>query len=238
MKKVIITVASLLAIVGIILLNALTFSSRYARMMETTITVKSADSTFMGKEMKAFFQREDLEEKLAAQLEDLALFPGHPSWNKELAHLIVSTGQDVSLEEIRLQGRRYYGGFRIHFHLAPEDARTWEERYRETFTNDHIDYLTAHPSSHIRLKKYSGWDSKTADDGSPYGMGSAEFLLTQGGGQAEAPGAADPVPVTVVTVQPEDDRKLLLLTGAGALALAVLGALCALRYYTRGRRSS
>lgn len=51
-------------------------------------------------------------------------------------------------------------------------------------------------------------------------------------------GAADPVPVTVVTVQPEDDRKLLLLTGAGALALAVLGALCALRYYTRGRRSS
>lgn len=109
MKKVIITVASLLAIVGIILLNALTFSSRYARMMETTITVKSADSTFMGKEMKAFFQREDLEEKLAAQLEDLALFPGHPSWNKELAHLIVSTGQDVSLEEIRLQGRRYYG---------------------------------------------------------------------------------------------------------------------------------
>ena len=55
---------------------------------------------------------------------------------------------------------------------------------------------------------------------------------------AEAPGAADPIPVTVVTVQPEDDRKLLLLTGAGALALAVLGALCALRYYTRGRRSS
>ena len=44
--------------------------------------------------------------------------------------------------------------------------------------------------------------------------------------------------ITVVTVQPEDDRKLLLLTGAGALALAVLGALCALRYYTRGRRSS
>ena len=65
-----------------------------------------------------------------------------------------------------------------------------------------------------------------------------EAAQLQGGGQAEAPGAADPVPVTVVTVQPEDDRKLLLLTGAGALALAVLGALCALRYYTRGRRSS
>ncbi|WP_297017500.1 hypothetical protein [uncultured Dialister sp.] len=203
MKKVIITVASLLAIVGIILLNALTFSSRYARMMETTITVKSADSTFMGKEMKAFFQREDLEEKLAAQLEDLALFPGHPSWNKELAHLIVSTGQDVSLEEIRLQGRRYYGGFRIHFHLAPEDARTWEERYRETFTNDHIDYLTAHPSSHIRLKKYSGWDSKTADDGSPYGMGSAEFLLTQGG-------VTQLVYITVLT-EPKDDGLMVTL---------------------------
>ena len=71
-----------------------------------------------------------------------------------------------------------------------------------------------------------------------YALPDALALQLQGGGQAAAPGAADPVPVTVVTVQPEDDRKLLLLTGAGALALAVLGALCALRYYTRGRRSS
>ena len=71
-----------------------------------------------------------------------------------------------------------------------------------------------------------------------YALPDALALQLQGGGQAEAPGAADPIPVTVVTVQPEDDRKLLLLTGAGALALAVLGALCALRYYTRGRRSS
>jgi len=71
-----------------------------------------------------------------------------------------------------------------------------------------------------------------------YALPDALAAQLQGGGQAEAPGAADPVPVTVVTVQPEDDRKLLLLTGAGALALAVLGALCALRYYTRGRRSS
>ena len=71
-----------------------------------------------------------------------------------------------------------------------------------------------------------------------YALPDALAAQLQGGGQAEAPGAADPIPVTVVTVQPEDDRKLLLLTGAGALALAVLGALCALRYYTRGRRSS
>lgn len=71
-----------------------------------------------------------------------------------------------------------------------------------------------------------------------YALPDALAAQLQGGGQAEAPGAAEPVPVTVVTVQPEDDRKLLLLTGAGALALAVLGALCALRYYTRGRRSS
>ena len=71
-----------------------------------------------------------------------------------------------------------------------------------------------------------------------YALPDALAAQLQSGGQAEAPGAADPIPVTVVTVQPEDDRKLLLLTGAGALALAVLGALCALRYYTRGRRSS
>lgn len=71
-----------------------------------------------------------------------------------------------------------------------------------------------------------------------YALPDALAAQLQSGGQAEAPGAADPVPVTVVTVQPEDDRRLLLLTGAGALALAVLGALCALRYYTRGRRSS
>lgn len=197
MKKVLITLASLLAIVGIILLNALTFSSRYARMTETTITVKSADTSFLGKEMKAFFQREDLEEKLASQLEDLSLFPNHPSWNEELAGLIVSTGRNVSLEEIRLQGRRYYGGYRIRFHLSAEDAQTWEERCRETFTEDHIEYLTAHPSSHIRLKKYSGWESRASDDGSPYGMGSVELLLTQGG-------VTQLVYITVLTVQKGD----------------------------------
>lgn len=71
-----------------------------------------------------------------------------------------------------------------------------------------------------------------------YALPDALAAQLQSGGQAEAPGAADPVPVTVVTVQPEEDRRLLLLTGAGALALAVLGALCALHYYTRGRRSS
>lgn len=48
MRKVLITLASILAVVGIILLNALTFSSRYAKMMETTVTITSVDDSFMG----------------------------------------------------------------------------------------------------------------------------------------------------------------------------------------------
>ena len=68
-----------------------------------------------------------------------------------------------------------------------------------------------------------------------YALPDALALQLQGGGQAEAPGAADPVPVTVVTVQPEDDRKLLLLTGAGATCtLPCVGALCALPYFAIG----
>ena len=61
MRKVLITLVSILAVAGIILLNALTFSGRYARMMETSITVTSADDSFIGKKMKEFFAREDLE---------------------------------------------------------------------------------------------------------------------------------------------------------------------------------
>ena len=75
MRKVLITLASILAVVGIILLNALTFSNRYARMMETSITVTSADNSFIGKKMKEFFAREDLEEKLARELDTLPLSP-------------------------------------------------------------------------------------------------------------------------------------------------------------------
>lgn len=78
MRKVLITLASILAVAGIILLNALTFSGRYARMMETSITVTSADESFIGKKMKEFFAREDLEEKLAHEMESLSLFPDHP----------------------------------------------------------------------------------------------------------------------------------------------------------------
>lgn len=73
MRKVLITLASILAVAGIILLNALTFSGRYARMMETSITVTSADDSFIGKKMKEFFAREDLEEKLAHEMESLPL---------------------------------------------------------------------------------------------------------------------------------------------------------------------
>lgn len=75
MRKVLITLASILAVAGIILLNALTFSGRYARMMETSITITSADNSFIGKKMKEFFAREDLEEKLAHEMESLPPFP-------------------------------------------------------------------------------------------------------------------------------------------------------------------
>lgn len=56
----------------------------------------------------------------------------------------------------------------------------------------------------------------------------------QTGGDGSAAAAAHPV--TRLTVPQEDDGRLLLLTGAGALALAVLGALSALRYYSNGRK--
>ena len=84
MRKVLITLASILAVAGIILLNALTFSGRYARMMETSITVTSADDSFIGKKMKEFFAREDLEEKLAHEMESLPLFPDHPEYHEHL----------------------------------------------------------------------------------------------------------------------------------------------------------
>ena len=56
----------------------------------------------------------------------------------------------------------------------------------------------------------------------------------QTGGDGSAAAASHPV--TRLTVPQEDDGRLLLLTGAGALALAVLGALSALRYYSNGRK--
>lgn len=104
MRKVLITLAFILAVAGIILLNALTFSGRYARMMETSITVTSADDSFIGKKMKEFFAREDLEEKLAHEMESLPLFPDHPEYHEELASLAVSLGRDTSLEQVRCQG--------------------------------------------------------------------------------------------------------------------------------------
>ena len=126
MRKVLITLASILAVVGIILLNALTFSTRYARMMETSITVTSADNSFIGKKMKEFFARENLEEKLARELDTLPLFPAHPEYEEELASLIVSLGRDASLEQVRCQGRRYYGGYRVRLLLPREEFQLWK----------------------------------------------------------------------------------------------------------------
>lgn len=54
--------------------------------------------------MKEFFAREDLEEKLARELDPLPLFPAHPEYEEELASLIVSLGRDASLEQVRCQG--------------------------------------------------------------------------------------------------------------------------------------
>lgn len=159
MRKVLITLASILAVVGIILLNALTFSSRYAKMMETTVTITSVDDSFMGKKMKEFFARKDLEEKLAHEMEGLPLFPNHPEYHEELASLIVSLGQDASLEQVRCQGRRYYGGYRVRLSIPKEEAILWKDR----------------------LRQFTGWEEKTDKNGSPYHQGTASFLLTQGG---------------------------------------------------------
>ncbi len=63
-----------------------------------------------------------------------------------------------------------------------------------------------------------------------------ELVQQLTGSDPAAPAVPAQAPVTVLTVPPEDDRLLLLLTGAGALVLAALGALSALRYYTKGRK--
>lgn len=158
MRKVLITLASILAVAGIILLNALTFSGRYARMMETSITVTSADDSFIGKKMKEFFAREDLEEKLAHEMESLPLFPDHPEYHEELASLIVSLGRKASLEQVRCQGRRYYGGYRVSLSLPKEEFQLWKDRFKENLPEDRLSSITNRDSSHIRLRKFTGWE--------------------------------------------------------------------------------
>lgn len=158
MRKVLITLASILAVAGIILLNALTFSGRYARMMETSITVTSADDSFIGKKMKEFFAREDLEEKLAHEMESLPLFPDHPEYHEELASLIVSLGREASLEQVRCQGRHYYGGYRVSLSLPKEEFQLWKDRFKENLPEDSLSSITNRDSSHIRLRKFTGWE--------------------------------------------------------------------------------
>lgn len=181
MRKVLITLASILAVVGIILLNALTFSSRYAKMMETTITITSADDSFIGKKMKEFFARKDLEEKLAHEMEGLPLFPNHPEYHEELASLIVSLGRDASLEQVRCQGRHYYGGYRVRLSIPKEKADLWKDRLRESLPEGRLESITNTDKSHIRLRQFTGWEENTDKNGSPYHQGTASFLLTHGG---------------------------------------------------------
>lgn len=156
MRKVLITLASILAVVGIILLNALTFSTGYARMMETSITVTSADNSFIGKKMKEFFARENLEEKLARELDTLPLFPAHPEYEEELASLIVSLGRDASLEQVRCQDRRYYGGYRVRLLLPREEFQLWKDRLKENLPENRLSSITNRDSSHIRLRQFTG----------------------------------------------------------------------------------
>ena len=63
-----------------------------------------------------------------------------------------------------------------------------------------------------------------------------ELVQQLTGSDPAAPAVPAQTPVTVLTVPPEDNRLLLLLTGTGALLLAALGALSALCYYTKGRK--
>ena len=157
MRKVLITLASILAVAGIILLNALTFSGRYARMMETSITVTSADDSFIGKKMKEFFAREDLEEKLAHEMQSLPLFPTPPEYLEDLADLIVSLGREASLEQVRCQGRRYYGGYRISLSMPKEEFQLWKDRFKENLPEYSLSYINNRDSSHIPLRKITGW---------------------------------------------------------------------------------
>ena len=203
MRKVLITLASILAVAGIILLNALTFSGRYARMMETSITVTSADNSFIGKKMKEFFAREDLEEKLAHEMESLPLFPDHPVYHEELASLIVSLGREASLEQVRCQGRHYYGGYRVSLSLPKEEFQLWKDRFKENPPEDRLSSITNRDSSHIRLRKFTGWEEKSEDGDIPYVQGSASFLLT-GGGMTQL------VYITAVIIEKEEDVLLAL----------------------------
>lgn len=203
MRKVLITLASILAVAGIILLNALTFSGRYARMMETSITVTSADDSFIGKKMKEFFAREDLEEKLAHEMESLPLFPDHPEYHEELASLIVSLGREASLEQVRCQGRRYYGGYRVRLLLPREEFQLWKDRLKENLPENRLSSITNRDSSHIRLRKFTGWEEKSEDGDIPYVQGSASFLLT-GGGMTQL------VYITAVIIEKEEDVLLAL----------------------------
>ena len=203
MRKVLITLASILAVAGIILLNALTFSGRYARMMETSITVTSADDSFIGKKMKEFFAREDLEEKLAHEMESLPLFPNHPEYHEELASLAVSLGRVTSLEQVRCQGRHYYGGHRVSLSLPKEEFQLWKDRFKENLLEDRLSSITNRDSSHIRLRKFTGWEEKSEDGDIPYVQGSASFLLT-GGGMTQL------VYITAVIIEKEEDVLLAL----------------------------
>lgn len=70
------------------------------------------------------------------------LFPDHPEYHEELASLAVSLGRDTSLEQVRCQGRRYYGGYRVSLSLPKEEFQLWKDRFKENLPEDRLSSIS------------------------------------------------------------------------------------------------
>ena len=100
-------------------------------------------------------------------------------------------------------GRRYYGGYRVSLSLPKEEFQLWKDRFKENLLEDRLSSITNRDSSHIRLRKFTGWEEKSEDGDIPYVQGSASFLLT-GGGMTQL------VYITAVIIEKEEDVLLAL----------------------------
>ena len=74
---------------------------------------------------------------------------------------------------------------------------------RACLPEDRLSSITNRDSSHIRLRKFTGWEEKSEDGDIPYVQGSASFLLT-GGGMTQL------VYITAVIIEKEEDVLLAL----------------------------
>lgn len=107
------------------------------------------------------------------------------------------------MEQVRCQGRRYYGGYRVRLLLPREEFQLWKDRLKENLPENRLSSITNRDSSHIRLRKFTGWEEKSEDGDIPYVQGSASFLLT-GGGMTQL------VYITAVIIEKEEDVLLAL----------------------------